>query len=87
MYYVYVLKSISTDKLYFGYTEDLRKRFVEHNRRYSQATKTGAPYELIYYEAYRAKKDALSRETQLKKYKQGYSRLKERIADSIKGQN
>ena len=83
MHYVYILKSTKTQKLYLGYTTDLRKRLAEHNARQSKATKVYAPFELVYYEAYRSKKDALLRERQLKRYKQGYMRLKERILNSL----
>ena len=83
MYYVYILKSLATKKLYFGYTENLRARLAEHNNKYSKATRTFVPFELIYYEAYRAKQDTLVREKQLKQFKQSYSRLKERLTTSL----
>ncbi|MDP3727034.1 MAG: GIY-YIG nuclease family protein [bacterium] len=87
MYYVYLLQSIPIGKLYMGYTKDLRARLNEHNQRKSIATKAAVPFELVYYEAYRSKKDALRRERQLKRYKQGYTRLKERLTFSLAGQN
>lgn len=61
-----------------GYTNDLRKRFREHNEGKSTYTKGRGPFELIYYEAYRNKKDAKSREKQLKSG-QGRAYLKKRI--------
>ena len=87
MYYVYLLKSVKTQKLYIGYTANLRKRFAEHNRGMSKATKPYIPFELAYYEAYLSKTDARKREMQLKGFKQAYTRLKERIINSIAGQN
>ena len=87
MYYVYILKSQKTAKLYIGYTDDLRQRFKSHNAGKNSATKAYIPFDLVYYEAYRSKKDARVREAQLKHFKQGYSRLKERIINSIAGQN
>lgn len=87
MFYVYILKSLKTEKLYFGYTEDLRARLKEHNAKQSRSTKAFTPFELVYYEAYKSKKDALVRERQLKQFKQAYSRLKERIVSSLAGQN
>ena len=87
MYYVYLLKSVKTQKLCIGYTHDLRKRFAEHNRGISRETKAYIPFELVYYEAYRSKTDARKRELKLKNFKQGYTRLKERILNSIAGQN
>lgn len=87
MHYVYIIKSRKAGKLYIGYTQDLRQRFREHNEGKSSATKHYASFDLIYYEAYRSKQDALKREAKLKHYKQAYTRLKERILNSIKGQN
>lgn len=87
MHYVYLLKSLQSGKLYVGYTDDLRARLKKHNQGGSLATKGSIPFELVYYEAYRSKKDALTRERQLKRYKQGYTRLKDRIRFSLAGQN
>lgn len=65
-HYVYVLQSIYTKKLYIGYTIDLKKRFKQHNNGESPATKPYIPYELICYEAFRDRKDAIDREEYLK---------------------
>jgi len=32
MYYVYILRSTVTGKIYKGFTKDLKRRFEEHNR-------------------------------------------------------
>jgi len=66
MHYVYVLKSIKDKKLYTGCTEDLRKRFSEHNDSKVASTKGRGPFELIYYEASLDKTDAFTREKYLK---------------------
>ena len=66
MYYVYVLQSKKDKKWYTGFTADLRKRFKQHNDNESTYTKGRGPFELIYYEAYKDKIDARSREKQLK---------------------
>lgn len=79
MYYVYVLKSARTKKYYFGFTTDLKKRFYTHNQGRNLATKSGIPWELVYYEAYITKKTALERENKLKQYGQTWRRLKERL--------
>ena len=65
-YYTYVLQSMSTNKLYIGYTQDLRKRFKDHNDGKSVYTRQKGPYKLIYYEACLNKVDARSRELYLK---------------------
>lgn len=66
MFYVYVLWSKSHDRLYVGYSSELRNRFQQHNQGISKATKLFRPYELIYYEAFVEKKDAKNREVYLK---------------------
>lgn len=84
MYYVYVLQSKTADNLYFGYTDDLKSRFIEHNKKNSFYTKSKTPWELVYYEAYKSSFDAKNREKQLKRYAKGYSILKNRIRNCIK---
>ena len=66
MFYTYILRSKQSDRLYTGYTNDLRKRFKEHNDKKSFHIKSRGPYELIYYEACIEEKDARSRELYLK---------------------
>ncbi len=66
MFYTYVLQSQKNGKLYIGYTNDLRKRFKEHNEGKSVYTKGRGPYQIIYYEACINIDDARSRELYLK---------------------
>lgn len=66
MYYVYLIKSKIKDWQYIGYTADLRKRFSEHQKGLSPATKPYRPLELIFYEAYKTKSDAKRREKYFK---------------------
>jgi len=49
MWYVYVIKSKTSDFIYIGSTNDLKRRFVEHNEGLSTATKPYKPYELLSY--------------------------------------
>jgi len=65
-YYVYILKSLSRNFIYIGYTENLKQRFKEHNSGESKSTKQYLPYDLIHYEAYKNIKDAKRREGYLK---------------------
>lgn len=62
MFYVYSLKSLLNGDLYIGFSKDLKTRFKTHNDRKVKSTKTYVPWELIYYEAYKNKKDATQRE-------------------------
>ncbi|MAF59327.1 MAG: GIY-YIG nuclease family protein [Candidatus Pacebacteria bacterium] len=83
MYYVYLLKSKKDESLYIGYTNDLKRRFEEHNNGENKSTKFKTPFELVYYESYRARSDAKIREQALKKHAQAYTTLKQRIANSL----
>lgn len=66
MFYVYVLRSIKDCKLYNGYTNNLKRRFQEHNDGLVLSTKNRKPFELIYYESYCNQQDATSREKYFK---------------------
>ncbi|MBC7350666.1 MAG: GIY-YIG nuclease family protein [Candidatus Aminicenantes bacterium] len=71
MYYVYVLR-YAKDRLYIGYSSDLRRRFREHSLSKENC-------ELLYYEAYVDKKTAIDRERQLKQYGGSWRSLKKRL--------
>lgn len=64
--YVYLLQSLKSGKWYTGYTNDLRKRFNEHQSNRSRYTKGRGPFKLIYYEASLNEYDARARELYLK---------------------
>jgi len=82
MYYVYILISQKDRKLYIGYTTDLRKRVQEHGGGRVTSTKPRRPFELIFYEAYRSRKDAKRREKYFKTDK-GKSSLHMMLQDSL----
>ena len=83
MFYVYVLRSLRDGGYYIGFTQDLRRRFKEHSAGESFSTKRRAPFELLYYEAYKSEKDARIRESRLKRFKNGYKELLKRMPNSI----
>lgn len=83
MFYVYILKSKKDNSIYIGYTNDLKRRFKEHNNKENVSTKLKAPFELIYYEAYKSSSDAKYREANLKKFAQGHKALKQRLKNSL----
>ena len=67
MHYVYYLQSLKVkDQFYVGSTSDLDKRLRQHNKGDSSATKPYLPWELIFFEAFKSKSDALRREEYLK---------------------
>ena len=84
MFYVYVLKSEQNGSLYVGSTNDLRRRFKEHNEGKSGYTRKYRPYKLVYYEAYKSESDARTRENNLKLRRNAFTHLKRRIVESIK---
>lgn len=81
MYYVYVLLSEASD-VYVGFTEDLKKRFHQHNSGKNVSTK-GKKWNLVYYEAYASKLDAVKREKKLKYRGQAKRLLKMRLKNSF----
>jgi putative endonuclease len=81
-FYTYVLLSLKDNKFYIGFTENLRKRLAEHNDGKSFATKCRRPFELIFYEAYRNKYDALRREKYFKTSK-GKTTLKSMLREYL----
>jgi len=80
MYYCYVIEN-EMNELYFGSTNDLKRRLHEHQANKSFATK-GHDWTLIYYEAYRNEADARTREQKLKRNGGTKKHLKKRIAES-----
>lgn len=66
MFYTYVLQSLKNKQWYTGFTDDLRKRFKQHNNNESTYTKGRGPFKLIYYEACLKAEDAKARELYLK---------------------
>ncbi len=74
MYYVYFIRNTTKKKFYIGYTNDLRRRLKQH--------KDKNP-ELLYYEAYKDKKDAQVREQKLKQRGQSTRWLKSRLQHSL----
>lgn len=83
MFYVYCLKSEKDDSVYIGYTNDLKRRLVEHNLGKSFSTKNKIPFKLVYYEAYSSQSDAKYCEKNLKLFANSYTQLKKRIKNSL----
>lgn len=68
MNYVYILRC-SDDTLYTGWTNDLEKRIEAHsNGTGAKYTRGRGPVELVYFEEFDDKKDAMKREYEIKKY-------------------
>ncbi|GIW66557.1 MAG: hypothetical protein KatS3mg095_0455 [Candidatus Parcubacteria bacterium] len=67
MYYVYILKSLKSNKIYIGISKNPYKRLEEHNKGDSKFTKGYRPWILIYKEFIGNRKDAREREIELKR--------------------
>ena len=66
MNYTYILKC-NDDTLYTGWTNNLEKRIKDHNDgKGAKYTKTRRPVELVYYEKFETKEEAMKREYAIK---------------------
>ncbi len=84
MFYTYVLFSHKDEKLYTGYTKNLKLRLEEHRKDNVDSTKHRKPLELIYYEACKNQDDATRREKVLKSYR-GKMFLRRRLKSYFTG--
>lgn len=67
MNYTYIVKC-SDKTFYTGWTNDLKKRIEMHNSgKGAKYTKARLPVELVYYEAFDTKEEAMSREWHIKR--------------------
>ena len=70
MYFVYILRT-SSNTLYIGQTNNLKKRIFEHNsdkNRSAKYLRGKTPIKLVYLEKYPTLQEAMKREWQLKKW-------------------
>ncbi|NOX67012.1 MAG: GIY-YIG nuclease family protein [Chlorobi bacterium] len=70
-YYVYILRSLSTDRYYTGCTNNLLRRLKEHNSSRVRSTKSYVPWEIVYTESFESKSNAFKREKEIKSFKSG----------------
>ena len=63
---VYVIKSLKTDFVYKGHCEDLEKRLQQHNAGMTESIRPYIPFELIYFEKYDIREEAINREKYFK---------------------
>jgi putative endonuclease len=67
VYYVYILQSLKTGKLYIGHTNNLTRRVEEHNNGCgSKYTRQNGPWILLYSESHPDRISAVKRELYLK---------------------
>jgi putative endonuclease len=65
-YFVYILESLKDQGWYIGFTSDINRRIIQHNKGENISTKARIPLKLIYFEGYVSKNDAEGRERFLK---------------------
>ena len=66
--YTYMVKC-SDESLYTGWTNNLEKRVAAHNaKKGAKYTKSRTPVELVYYEVFSTKEEAMRREYEIKQY-------------------
>lgn len=65
MYYFYVIQDELLN-LYFGSTDNLKRRLKEHQTGLSVYTKRSKSWHLVYYEAFYSESDAREREQKVK---------------------
>ena len=66
MNYTYILKC-KDDSLYTGWTNDLKKRITSHNAgKGAKYTKARRPVELVYYEEFQTREEAMKIEYAIK---------------------
>ena len=66
MNYTYILKC-KDDSLYTGWTNDLKKRITSHNAgKGAKYTKARRPVELVYYDEFQTREEAMKREYAIK---------------------
>ena len=67
MHYAYIVKC-SDGTYYTGYTNDLEKRLLAHNAgKGAKYTRNRLPVEMVYFEEYEDKSEAMKREYAIKR--------------------
>ena len=73
MYYVYAISSLERSYIYVGLSDDVDRRFSEHNTGRNKTTKPYLPFRLIFVEGCTTREDARRLE---KYYKSGIGKEK-----------
>ena len=64
--YIYVLKSLIKNYIYVGITNNIERRFKQHNSGKEKTTKSYKPFKIILTEKYENRQKARDREIYLK---------------------
>lgn len=83
MNYTYIVRC-KDGSLYTGWTNDLEQRLLAHNKGTgAKYTKSRRPVELVYYEEYESKIDAMKREYAIKQLKKNQKEALIRSKDKL----
>ena len=66
MFYAYVIKSVATEYYYKGHCENMELRLTQHNAGHTASIKPYIPFELVYFESFNTRKEAVIREKYFK---------------------
>jgi len=66
LYYTYVLYSPKFDKIYIGQTDNFENRLERHNLGMVRSTKAYLPWDILHFEVFKTRGEAMRREKELK---------------------
>ena len=76
MYYVYAISSLERNYIYVGLTDNLERRFCEHNSGKNKTTKPYSPFKILYTQEFETRLEARQKE---KYFKSGIGKEKLKI--------
>lgn len=72
MYYVYIIKSVTTGIFYKGSTSDYYRRLGEHNNGINEFTRGKGPWKLAFVQEFETRSEALVKEKNWKRCNKEY---------------
>ncbi len=69
IYFTYIIESEKSKRWYYGHSNDLERRLIEHNSGQNKSTRNNGPWELIFKRPFDTKSEANKFELELKKLK------------------
>ena len=66
IFYVYAIKSVVTNYIYVGLTNNIHRRILEHNNGENRSTKAYKPFTIVYSESFNDRKTTRLKEKYLK---------------------
>ena len=65
-YFTYVIYTKKHNRFYKGQCGNLKRRLKDHNAGYNKSTKPYIPWEIVYFEEFETRKEAIKREKYFK---------------------